>query len=299
MISGINKGLVNYPWIIGGNEPDIPRMEFFDTANFALLGCGVFRPIETIFQVTKKTLLNDMSLNQSDIPKLIILDCSITVQEVWSRLKERTVSCCSLDDFLSDLEQNPLQKDLYYFGCMDNLKFRLSKFCKQENDYQVFRKIVFHAEFILGNWTNEADIQQVKMKSKDKQLAIYASNIAEVACTESDSHQDKVLIDLMSKLMSLDPIISFYALTSEEYVAINDVLKPDKIVSQQGSNLDEHLNTLSDNGFSCLSCLTTEYAPAKKEFLPSFQSKICDTFEAQESGNSLTRIVNGVVKLNI
>lgn len=246
-----NKGS-DHPWMVGSNEPSMEKpFARFQNGRFALMGCGVFRPIEMAMHMIDRKIytFSDDKYGYNNIPKLYVLDLSSHVQEAWRRLKVLVCKTNSLDDFKAKLQEDTFYEGIKILSDYENLLDRLEDFCTSTDDFILLKRIVQKATFIRADWRNKKAMEFVASQTQALPLVIYASNIPEIICNHfnNDTKQFELF---MRQMLSTKPVFTIYALTTAQFRIANNSFVPELIVTQEGFDFDQHLKALDLKGES-------------------------------------------------
>lgn len=233
-----------YPWMVGGNEPDLPYLRMFNTGKFALVGCGALKAIEAAFNLIDLQNYQPAEDGYQNIPKLFIIDHSVHLESVWGWLKNLVCRYKEYEDFLDHMHSDCFFDgivDTPRIGALNKFNRRFLKICTDNTEYQLFRGMVQKATFIRMNWLDETAMNFVKTHT-NLPIAVYASNIHETL--EEDPSFGNVE-KLINNINYLCPIVTVYSRTSALELAENGAhISPDHIDIMFGAESVEHRQLL-------------------------------------------------------
>ncbi len=265
----------DHPWIIGSNEPSTQPFARYQDGRFALMGCGVFRPIEMAMHMIDRSVytFSDDKYGYKNIPKLFVLDLSSHVEEAWRRLKNLVCNTNGLSDFKKRLQEDSFYEGINSKGDYENLLDRLEDFCTSSNDFILLKHIVQKATFIKADWRNKKAMDFVAAQTQALPLVVYASNIPEIILNYDKKDLTKFEV-FMRQLLSTKPDFTIYALTTAQFRNLNNYFVPDLIVTQEGDDLAQHLKALSAEGESYLGQMLKGPIATNKPLLTSFENHV-------------------------
>ena len=244
---------VDYSWIVGSNEPDTPSLAKYDHGKFALVGCGVLRSVEAIFQLMDKNAYQGSLDGYTNVPKLFVVDFSSHVMEAWRRLKSLMPKVHSKKELITEMVLMNFFNDLNVTnssGIPNALKFlaRLDTFCQTEKDFELFKNIVSKATLICDDWLDPKVLHYVKDHVEGQPLCVYASNIPEYIKKVGDIPPSFIV----DQIVKLNPAFTVYASTDQVWGLISG-LRPSIISVVEGADKNRNLQGLRCDGDSYLS----------------------------------------------
>ncbi len=205
-----------------GNDPVIKGLDSHGQKNvsksIAVIGTSILRSVEIAMELrNNKTHLSDEKSPNKNIPKLIIVDNSKEVIQLWLNLREFANKFKESKEFLTELPKF-LSKNLHLYRDLDDLDFKNGVEYPPQNISSYFEnlfkkygdvvlKVISSTTIIPQKWEDADTFEKLKNVLAFLQIEetyVYPSNI--VACIDTKMTQETIL----ENIFKLNPKLSIH-----------------------------------------------------------------------------------------
>ncbi len=177
---------VDYEAFLVGNDPVMTGLANYQmTEHFALIGTSCFRSVAIACSLASK-------LDKTIIPKIVIIDSSRQVNEIWRRVQQLFTSCLNAETFQQQLTML-LIESAYLIRVVDKIfsphpairypNQNITKFFQylfDTYDYDYVRRMILDTLILQHDWENTVVFTSLKNIFHDtdvNQIVAYPSNI--------------------------------------------------------------------------------------------------------------------------
>lgn len=246
-----------YPANPRGNEPEI----HFEEKNkiqgfFVYIGTGALANLKYI-----RELIGTPSDDETQLPKIYILDNSQYVQSFWEYIKKIAAKAETFDEFQIETLFNSRNFAAVCFPQIKNISNEIinvmeSLITGSDEWYPYFRKIIGNLTFIRHDWDNAYVFETLKNRTPETPFVVYASNIVEFVATNYGDYSEGKFQQIIRNIQSLNPAFVIHTRTSMDGIAAHATLQgwsigPDRsiILDKAQAAGPEHLNALQDPSY--------------------------------------------------
>lgn len=211
-----NAPAVDYEAFLVGNDPVMADLANYQmTDHFALIGTSCFRNIAIACALASRQ-------DRTTIPKIVIIDSSTQVNQVWRRVQQLFASCPDAENFQQQFPQL-LDESAYLIRVVDKIfsphpairypAQNIEKFFQYlftTYDYSYVRSMILDTVILQHDWENPEVFARLKNIFHDtgvKQIVTYPSNI--VTSYSPQKHADTIE-RILQNIDSLTPALTIH-----------------------------------------------------------------------------------------